>query len=198
MRKPEEVKINVLNMNSGRARGGALEERGDSASSRPPPLAAGADVWRPVAVVRPGSGLRAPLSTAVRQSFLDICYSGVLIPEDADMELEEPEVAQLLEIDDAEDDDAEGDDEGEGDNSDDNDGVEARPILIDDYEDDDDDDDDEDEDDDHDDDAEGDDEGDDDNSGDEAHPAVVVIDDDNTDDDDIDADDVNGDGVYVV
>ena len=182
MRTPERVEVNVLNMNSGRARGGALEERGDSASSRPPPLAAGADVWRPVAMVRPGSGLRAPLSTAVRQSFLDIFYSGVLIPEDADMELEEPEVAQLLEIDDAEDDDAEGDDEGEGDNSDDDDGVEARPILIDDDEDDDDDDD-EDEDDDHDDDAEGDDEGDDDNSGDEAHPAVVVIDDDDTDDD---------------
>ena len=56
MRTPERVEVNVLNMNSGRARGGALEERGDSASSRPPPLAAGADVWRPVAVVRPGSG----------------------------------------------------------------------------------------------------------------------------------------------
>ena len=141
-------------MNSEQPHTTTLAEQKDSTSSRPPPLVPKSDVWRPVAVVRPGSGLPAPLSRAVRQSFLDMFYSGVLIPEDADMELTEPEVAQLLELEDADDDDAEGDDEGDGDDSDDDDGVAARPILIDD-DDDEDDDNTEDEDDDHDDDADG-------------------------------------------
>ena len=208
--KTEEVKINILKMDSEHNHNNTLEERKDKTSSRPPPLAPNTDIWRPIAVVYPVSVLNTPLSSAVRRSFLETFYSGVPVPEDADIELEELEVDQLIEIDDYDsnvddDDDIDRDDDDDGadddyndeaaeDNDDDasdegddgDDDVEVRPIFIgdDDAVDDDDED-------------EGDDEGDGDNGGDEARPVVVVIDDDDKDDDDVDAGD-NRDGVYFV
>ena len=51
-------------------------------------------------MVYPVSRLHTPLSSAVRRSFLETFYSGVPLPEDADIELDELEVDQLGEIDD--------------------------------------------------------------------------------------------------
>ena len=187
--KAEEVKINILKMDSEHNHNNTLEEQKDKTSSRPPPLAPNTDIWRPIALVYPVSVLNTPLSSVVRRSFLETFYSGVPLPEDADIELEELEVDDDGADDDYNDGVAEDNDDDAGDEEDDDDDdVEARPIFIgdDDAVDDDDD-------------AEGDDEGDSDNGGDEARPVVVVIYDDDKDDgdDDVDADD-NGDGVYFV
>ena len=191
--KTEEVKINILKMDSEHNHNNTLEEQKDKTSSRPPPLAPNTDIWRTIAVVYPVSRLHKPLSSAVRRSFLDTFYSGVLIPEDADIELEELEVDQLIEIDDYDsnvddDDDIDRDD----DDADDDDDIKR-------------DDDDDGADDDYNDEAAEDndddagDEGDDDDDGVEARPIFIDDDDEEDDDhdDDVDADD-NGDGVYVV
>ena len=50
-------------------------------------------------MVYPVSVLNTPLSSAVRRSFLETFYSGVPLPEDEDIELEDLEVDQLIEID---------------------------------------------------------------------------------------------------